>query len=347
MNSIKTHRIVAIDGSFIVHKSYHRAKDLTPPSNPLTFPEADYKRALIEKSYEIAFQTTSIILSDLEAIGCAILLDVPSNGKMVNCLKNYDDSKDEKYEIINILKDMMMSNFNKLGLIVTGIPGIEADTVAYYLSNLSQRELSDIFNVKLPDYDAVELALVTADYDWEISVTDIASLYNPQKKTWCRSENMVEWCGHQNYRLSHISHRCLTSNKDGIIGVKGIGSAGSKLIRDRLYHDDAPCKPEISGGKSEVRNLNLVLDSWDHFCSLWNVVDQSWIYKMNYFDSIILCSVIIKAMLEKDVLARTYSGGNSEVILEMVTALAGNRAKMGPSKSRMMEYILRRKQYVS
>ena len=339
---IEKQKLLVVDGSYIVHKSYHRALELIPAEE---VEKNNY--ALTAKSYEIALQTMSLLLEDLNAVGAFVVLDLPSEGKMVNCLKHYEEDKNEKYEYINEIKNLLVKYLPEIGINAVGVFGIEADTVAYCIANLSEEELKELFQVNA---EQVELYLVTADTDWEISISKNASLYNPLSKSFASELDMVRWCGHKDYRNSFISHRCLTSNKDGIYGVHGVGGKGSDHIRDLLHSNGMPSKPEIEGTSGRTKsNLKKVLENWSIFCSNWEVVRQDWIYERTYFNGEKLCSEVIMKILQesrKNLDSQLKTEGRRDLALGMVSNPAGSSAKLRPARNRFSNFILRRSSYV-
>ena len=338
---IEKQNLLVVDGSYIVHKSYHRALEIVPAAE---VEKNNY--ALTAKSYEIALQTISLTIEEMQAIGVYVVMDLPSNGKMVNCLKHYEEDKDEKYGYINEIKNLLIKYLPEVGINTCGVYGLEADTLAYYIANLTTPELQKLFQIKS---EHLNLILVTADSDWEISINRNASLYNPLNKKFTSEIDMVRWCTHKDYRHSFIAHRCLTSNKDGIIGIDGIGGKGSDMIRDLCHKLGKPCQPTMEGATGRLKgNLKKVLDNWDHFCANWEVVSQDWIYSTPYFGGK-PCSEVILTILNEN-RRRLDDGlkmeGRRDLTLGMLSNPAGPTAKLRPTRTRLSNFVIRRSSYV-
>lgn len=328
--------VMAVDGSWVSHKSLHRATSMIPEDAFKS--DAEYINAIKEKSLELALQTLSLAVSDFNVVSMLVSMDVntPDIG-MYNCAKSPSDPG-WKTDLVIDIKRTLTNYLPMIGVATVGVVGVEADTVGYFISQCDKSYHERIFRVKLED--DYELYLLTADFDWEVSINGKASLYNPMTKKFTTSQDMIDYFGTESYRLAHISHRCLTSNKDGIIGVKGIGGKSSARIRDYFYNaaTNSFQKPEIEDVDSKDRKLvQKVLDDWEHFTSNWRLVDEDWIYETQISeDNENTVDAIIYAMC----LAASNKADTEYSLFYWlrVAKIAGKDAKLGRAKARFETY---------
>ncbi|QPB08575.1 PIN domain-like protein [Vibrio phage Va2] len=334
--------VVCVDGSWISHKSFHRAYSQIKSESFAT--EDLYRDALLEKSLELSIQTLSLVCSELKPSVLSIAMDVrtPPNG-MLNCAKVSGEIS-WKEEIVIAVKNNLTLIAPMLQVVPLYLMGVEADSVGYWVSRKSKEELEKLFNILLDsDY---KITLVTADYDWEICINEFTSLYNPMKKEYTTEEDMIKFFGTKHYRLAHIAHRCLTSNKDGIIGISGIGAKSSVLIRDYFYDSasNSVKKPDLDEveGKREKKLVQKVLDNWGHFLANWKLVDEDWIFVTKYYSDL---SKPVNVVLDNFCISsvrKLESGIYNDLIWTNATRCAGKKAKLNPAKARFDRYISNR-----